>query len=401
MKIHLVSLAGLVACSFLSSSRATVSIDSRESVQIGGFFSQGYLYSSNNNYPTADKGGTWDFREMALNVSTTLGSHLRLGGQGFAQSFGNLGDNRVILDWAVADYNFSPAFGLRAGRVKYPKGLYGEALDLDVVRPFVFLPNAVYSPILRDFSASFDGAMAYGSVNAGRGSVDYKVFFGRIPMSPRQGVAEFYNNSGLYTPSGTTNLKMDSVAGGQATWNTPVSGLKFLYSYSRYTNLATDGPFYAYAAVNLHSNFKKFEWHTASAEYNWKNWIFAAEWQRARSDTLAYSALPLLPLVNDASGWDGWYVSASRRLGSRFEVGAYYGNLKNTVTSRPGNDPAAYQDDLAISLRYDISEHVLFKLEAHRIDGSYQTFDTVRIPNPSGSRQNSTTIFAAKTTFSF
>jgi hypothetical protein len=98
-------------------------------VQVGGFFSQGYLYSSNNNYPTADKGGTWDFREMAANVSTTFGSHLRVGGQVFAQRLGALGDDKVKLDWAVADYNFSSLLGVRVGRVKYPKGLYGEALD--------------------------------------------------------------------------------------------------------------------------------------------------------------------------------------------------------------------------------------------------------------------------------
>src|SRR5580698_11325609 len=140
---------------FAGAARASVTIENTN-IQISGFFSQGYLYSSNNNFPTADEGGTWDFRSMAFNVSDTIGDHLRIGAQAFAQSFGNIGDDKVILDWAIADYNFSPLFGIRAGRVKYPRGLYGEALDLDSVRPFVFLPMAVYNPILRDFSASFD-----------------------------------------------------------------------------------------------------------------------------------------------------------------------------------------------------------------------------------------------------
>ena len=65
-------------------------------VQIGGFFSQGYLYSSDNNYPTADKGGTWDFREMAFNASTTVGDHLRIGGQVFAQ-------RQVFVDHVVLE----------------------------------------------------------------------------------------------------------------------------------------------------------------------------------------------------------------------------------------------------------------------------------------------------------
>lgn len=368
-------------------------------VQLGGFFSQGWLYSSDNNYPTADKGGTFDFREMAVNVSTTVGSHLRLGGQAFAQRLGDLGEDKVILDWAIADYNFSPAFGLRAGRVKYPKGLYGEALDLDVVRPFVFLPGSVYSPVMRDFSASFNGGMAYGSINAGKGSFDYKVFGGKIPMSPSQGVTEFYNNAGFYPAPGATALSMDSVVGGQLTWNTPVSGLKFVYSFSQFTNLASDGPFVAYPAANLHSNIHHFTWNTISSEYSVGNWVFAGEWQRTDS-ALRYSALPVLAAVDDKVGWDGWYLSAARRLNDRFEVGGYYGDLKNRFGS-PAGGSRNYQHDSALSLRFDYSEHVLFKIEAHHIDGTYQTFDTARIPNPSSQLKSRTNLIAVKTTFSF
>ncbi|HEY4300143.1 MAG TPA: hypothetical protein VGM73_04680 [Candidatus Didemnitutus sp.] len=368
-------------------------------VQIGGFFSQGWLYSDNNNYPTADKGGTWDFREMAFNASTTFGSHLRVGGQVFAQRLGDLGEDHVILDWAVADYNFNPAFGIRAGRVKYPKGLYGEALDLDIVRPFVFLPGAVYSPILRDFSASFDGGMFYGSINVGKGSFDYKVFAGRIPMTPSQGVSEFYNNAGLYAAPGATALGMDSVAGGQLTWNTPVNGLKFVYSYSQFKNLHTDGPFVAYPPVDVASNIELFTWHTISVEYTLNSWVFAAEWQRSHGD-FGYNALPLLPPTIGPVGWDGWYVSAARRLNDKYQVGAYYGNLQTDVNFS-GSNPADYQHDIAVCLRYDYNEHIVFKIEGHYIDGTYQTFDTVRIPNPPAARKNDTTVIAVKTTFSF
>jgi hypothetical protein len=390
-------LALIILATLWLGGRAAIPVGD-SNVQIGGFFSQGWLYSSDNNYPTADKGGTWDFREMAFNVSTTVGSHLRVGGQVFAQRLGALGEDKVILDWAVADYNFNPAFGLRAGRVKYPKGLYGEALDLDVVRPFIFLPGAVYSPILRDFSASFNGGMVYGSVNAGKSSFDYKVFGGKIPMSPSQGVSEFYNNAGLYAAPGTTGLSMDSVAGGQLTWNTPVSGLKFVYSYSQFTNLATDGPFVAYPPINLHSNIARFTWNTASAEYTWKNWVFASEWQRTNG-SLSYSALPFVPTTNGPVGWDGWYVSAARRLNDKFEVGAYYGDVQTRIDYT--GKPSDYQHDCALSLRYDYSEHLLFKIEGHYIDGTYQTFDTVRIPNPAATRENNTTVIAVKTTLSF
>jgi hypothetical protein len=397
---HSVStLAGLLA--LLVSASGAVPVGN-SNVQIAGFFSQGWLYNSENNHPTSNDGGTWDFREMALNASTPIGAHLRIGGQVFAQRFGSIGNDKVILDWAIADYNFTPAFGVRVGRVKYPKGLYGEALDLDVVRPFVFLPAAVYSPILRDFSASFDGAMIYGAISSAAGSFDYKLFFGDIPMSKEKGVAEFYNNSGLYSSAagGVRSLNMDSVTGGQIAWTTPISGLKTVYSHSYYTNLATDGPFAAAPTFNLHSNFKKFEWNTYSAEYVLNTWTFAAEWQRCRG-VLTYDALPVLATVEGSSGWDGWYGSVARRINDRFELGAYYGNLENNATSTPRSDPRVHQRDSALNIRYDVNEHLLFKIEAHYIDGTYQTFNTVRIPNPTATTARNAMLIAIKTTLSF
>jgi hypothetical protein len=370
-------------------------------VQIGGFFSQGWLYSSANNYPTSDQGGTWDFREMGFNASTTIGSRFRVGGQVFAQRLGALGGDKVILDWAQADYNFSSAFGLRVGRVKYPKGLYGEALDLDVVRPYVFLPGAVYSPVMRDFCASFDGAMVYGTFNVGKaGSIDYKAFYGDIPMTADKGVAEFYNNAGLYAGKGTTGLQMDSVTGGQVFWNTPVSGLKVGASYSQYENLSTDGAFVAVPSINLHSNIPNFSWKTLSAEYLRGDWTFAAEWQRTYG-SFGYVAAPVVTAPGSPVGWDGWYVAAARRLNAKFEVGAYYGYLKSRYPSATGTEASKHQADWTLSLRYDVNEHVLIKIEGHYIDGTYQTFNTFRIPNPTATRKDQTTVFAVKTTLSF
>lgn len=369
-----------------------------KNIQFGGFASQGWLYSSDNNLPTANKGGTWDFRELGLNASTTFGSRLRVGAQAFAQSFGEIGEDKVLLDWAIVDYSFHPAFGLRAGRIKYPKGLYGEALDLDALRPFVFLPMAVYNPVLRDFNASFDGGMVYGSVPVRGGSLDYKLFAGRIPMSPTKGVAEFVNNEGFMVAPGVRDLEMDSVLGGQLTWTPPVDGLKFVYSYSEFRDFVGKGPFVYYPAVDFVLGMDRLRWHTISAEYTWKNWVFASEWQRATGH-VGYSAQPLLPYTVDPFGWDGWYVSAACRVQPKLELGTYYGSLKNkgnNVEGRPDE-----QHDLAVSARYDLNDHVLFKLEAHYVDGGYQTFNTPRIPNPPATLSDDNVIVAFKTTFVF
>ena len=398
MQSKLLLIASLAAATFAPCAALHASDLVVNGVTVSGFLSQGYLYSPDNNYPTADKGGTWDFREEAVNASTTLGDHTRVGAQAFAQRFGALGGDQVTLDWAVVDYNVRQELGFRVGRVKYPKGLYGEALDLDFTRPFVLLPTAVYNPVLRDFSAAFNGGMVYGTVDALKGSFDYKAFFGYIPTGPSRGVAEFYNNSGLYAPGGLTGIAMEHVAGGQLFYNTPVDGLKFGYSFSAYHDLTSDGTFVG-APVDLHSTLQRFTWNTLSAEYQFKDWTFASEWQRTGGTNLSGTTYPFIGYtLNDQVGWDAWYVSVARHFARKFEAGAYYSSIHDRYPG-VGSNPSNYRHDVVGSLRYELNEHVAFKIEAQSIQGTYEIFNTTRIPNPAPS--NHTTVYAAKTTLSF
>ena len=366
-------------------------------VQIGGFFSQGYIESSGNNYPFEDKGGTFDFREMAVNVSTPIGAHLRVGGQLFAQRLGAYGDDKVKLDWAVADYNFNQEFGIRVGRVKYPKGLYGEALDLDAVRPFIFLPMSLYNPIVRDFNSAFNGGMIYGSVNAGKaGSVDYKVFYGSIPVGPDQGVADFFNTTMLYAAPGATQLHMDYTVGGHLQWNTPIEGLKVVFSSSSLNNLDASGKFAAYPVADVTLHTDRYAYTTLSAEYIRDKWTFAAEWQRV---TGTFDVITPFGTSLSESKITNWYVSVARRLNDKFELGAYYASQQNDNPA--ANSPSAlnHNRDWALSLKYDLNEHVTIKIEGHTIDGIYGMFNTMRMPNPA--LDNHTNFIAVKTTLSF
>ncbi|RXK52987.1 hypothetical protein ESB00_14840 [Oleiharenicola lentus] len=398
--ILLVCLATLFAGMTATRSAAALTVGAKDNVQIGGFFSQGWLQSSGNNYPFEAKDGTFDFREMAVNVSTTVGSHLRLGAQGFAQRLGNYGNDKVMLDWAVADYNFRPEFGIRAGRIKYPKGLYGEALDLDVVRPFVFLPMSVYNPIMRDYNSSFDGGMLYGSLSLGRaGSLDYKAFYGDIPMGIDQGVADYFNSAGVFNAAGVQTLQLDAVGGFSLDWNTPVSGLKAHLSWSRMTELDSTGQFGAVPfPLTLNLSLPEMNYSTVGLEYVRNDWTFAAEFQQTDGTTLL-NAAPIVVNNRGNYGINNWYVSAARRFAGRFEAGAYYSVATNRFPS--SNDRRADKElhDYALSVRCDVNEHVTVKLEGHYIDGSYNVFNTARTPNPV--MKDTSSFFAAKTTFSF
>lgn len=379
------------------STRAAVSVGSKGTVQVGGFFSQGYLKSSGNNHPVEAKDGTWDFREMGLNVSTTVGSHIRLGAQGFAQRLGNYGNDKVLLDWAVADYNFRQEIGIRVGRIKYPKGLYGETLDLDALRPSVFLPMGIYNPVLRDFSSSFDGAMIYGNLSAGSlGTVDYKLFYGDIKMNTRMGVADYFNNASLFASPGVSSLSVDSVSGAALDWSTPVSGLKVHLSYSKLSKVEGRGQFAAVPVLPILLQVSP-AYTTVGVEYVRNEWTFAAEWMQQDGSSLI-QAIPALNTVGEF-GSESSYVSVARRLGDKWEVGSSYSFSENLHPSAGTAKKDKELKDWAVSVRYNVNENIVVKLEHHWIDGRYNLFNTAKTPNPT--IKDTSSFFAAKTTLSF
>lgn len=380
--------------------QAAISLGENSPVQIGGFFSQGYMISNHNNYPVETKDGTADFREMGFNASTTVGSHLRLGAQLFGQRLGKYGDDKIVLDWAVADYNFRPEFGVRVGRLKYPRSLHSDVLDLDVVRPFIFLPQSIYDSRLRDFQASFDGAMVYGSVTAGKSTIDYKFYYGDVPIKTDSGVADYFNTSSLYAnPPGLKQINMDSVRGTALGWNTPISGLRFGGTYSQVTNLFVAGPFRQVPTLTSSINLTKVEYYGGSVEYTTGPWTFTSEYfVNKLSSTLTLPSF-IAPPSKSVGGYKAWYVSVARRLGRKFEAGTYYTETWNSYPSATALPSSNQRRDWTLALRYDYSDHLLFKIEAHSISGTRDMFNVPGVSNPH--LKDSMSLFAAKTTLSF
>ncbi|HYD84503.1 MAG TPA: hypothetical protein VEA63_10630 [Opitutus sp.] len=379
-----------------------------KNIQLGGFASQGYLINTGHNDYLGDTSeGTFDFREYAVNASWSKGK-FRAGGQAFAQKLGEYGEDKVSLDWGIVDYQATQWFGLRAGRVKMPRGLYNEALDVDSVRPFVLLPQSVYDARLRGFNAAFNGAMVYGNVSLRNlGSVDYKLFYGDIPMSTSSGANDYFNND---APFPNASIGMDAVYGGSLFWNTPVSGLRAGYSYSAFQDFGADRivsfvipgvppmEFIMYRATDL------YERHLLSAEYTTGDWIFATE--IGRETAFFGIGFPATAPIGffDIENLYG-YLSVARRLNSRVEVGAYYSYSKEKQLSVGIENgqifPDAIQHDFAVSAKFDITDHLIAKLEGHYLDGAGKLFDTATKPQPFARRDDSWFMLAAKVTYSF
>lgn len=164
-------------------------------VQIHGFVSQGFVYTSDNNWLTMNTSqGSAAFTEMALNASTQVTDKFRAGAQVYDRNLGQLGQYHPSLDWAVADYRFKTWFGVRAGKVKTTLGLFNDTQDEDFLRPFALLPQSVYPTDLRAATIAHVGGDIYGNVSLLRhlGDLSYTVFAGHRSDSIYSGYPYLY-----------------------------------------------------------------------------------------------------------------------------------------------------------------------------------------------------------------
>lgn len=389
-----------LALTLLSAASAAVTW---KEIQLGGFISQGYLVNDGpNDYLGETSEGTFDFREYALNASWSKGK-FRVGAQAFGQKLGQYGDDKIKLDWATVDYQASQEFGVRAGRVKMPRGLYNEALDVDSVRPFVLLPQSVYDARLRDFNSAFNGGMIYGNIGLQQlGSVDYRMFYGDIPMSTASGASDYFTND---MPFPNVSIGMDAVYGGTWFWNAPLAGLRLGYSYSAFENfdIARIG-YYQGLAFEIVKASPTHHRHLLSAEYTSGDWVFAAEAGRENAHSDLFNA-GVHSGTTANFDTEYYYISVARRVNARVELGAYVSHSKDLLVVSPAVPgielPELKQTDFAMSVRFDVNDHLLFKLEGHYIDGAGKLFDTPAHPQPFARRDTSWFLLAAKATLSF
>jgi hypothetical protein len=368
-------------------------------IDFHGFASQGYIVNSGNDDYLGGKSsqGTFDFREYGVNASMAY-DKWRIGAQFFGQKLGQYGDDEIKLDWGTVDYQAAQWFGLRAGRVKTPRGLYNETLDLDSTRAFVLLPQSVYDARLRDFQASFDGGMAYGNIEMGKaGSLDYKAFGGNIPMSTSSGASDYFN---VDAPFPNLAIHMDDAFGGSLFWNTPVQGLRIGYSASDYQNL------YTLRSVpgvgNLYKNAPNYVRQLASVEYTRGDWVFAAEggFDNAKYNVGVPGGAPSIYLYQNNFYY---YASATYRVNHWLQLGSYFSythwqqrNVNATVST-----PNLNQADTALSARFDITDYLIFKIEAHYMQGAGEVFSMPSDPQPLAGRTDSWAMLDAKVTLSF
>src|ERR1051326_4981395 len=344
-------------------------------VQVHGFASQGFVYTSNNNWLTMNTtDGSGAMTDMGLNVSSQLTDRLRVGAQIYDRNLGQLGQWHPSLDWAVADYRFTNWFGIRGGKVKTTLGLYNDSQDLDFLHVFALLPQSIYPTDLRDTTIANKGGEFYGNIAMGRS-------FGQVSYSAFAGVHNDSIYSGCPYLATQWRVYFRDIAGPQygadLRWETPWKGL--LIGASRMNQEMTAKGAYA----NLMFAPQPIPYEMTTKAY-WSNQnysrIVGRRWELNGEYRRYFVLIPILPGSDTSIDARGWYLAGTYRISKHFEAGSYYSRY--TVTTASGGlaeialptqtDTSLPQNhiyDKVVAVRWDMNRFAYLKVEGHFMDG--------------------------------
>jgi hypothetical protein len=370
-------------------------------VEVHGFVSQGFMLSSRVNYLTHSRRGNFEFTEVGLNVTKSIGDRLSVGMQLFARDLGTIGNYRPQFDWFYLDYRFKDWLGLRAGRTKLPFGLYNEQSDIDSARVPILLPQSVYSITSRDFLLAQTGFELYGYVPLGPvGAFDYRLYGGTI----------FIESTTFASPDAHVNdIDVPYLAGGRALWRTPLDGLTvggslqllkldidYTVSDAFVEGLKAReivGPDFG---NRLTYKIPAVLW-VGSLEYAAHDVTLAAEYSRWRTESRIRPVIPIYPDSDQTA--TRWYVMGSYRAATWVSPGAYYAVWQNGVAGP--NTRNKYQQDLAVTARFDVTPNWLWKLEGHYMRGTAALRSALNANTSTATLPREWTVLMVKTTAYF
>jgi hypothetical protein len=344
--------------------------------QMHGFASQGYTYTSGNDFfGNSQDDGSLEFTELGLNVLGHPLPNLLFAVQGLYRDTGGSDEGDFRLDYANFDLTLPVrddlTFGIRAGRVKNPFGLYNEARDALWTRPSVLLPQSIYFDAagLRSAELSSDGGMLYGRYAFG----DHALTAEFLVSDPKVNtIVDFL--AGVPNELGTLSGRPLFI--GRAGYEWQEGRFRLLF-----TAVDFDHDFEPSSSAALPGNVKLFA-PFVSAQLNLEDWSFTAEY--LRTGIRRTGIFPVLPpdpvarkffLDNTA---ESYYLQAQYRFAPRWSAIARYDALFANSDDHDGSATARgtglpryrfYAKDLTFGLRWEFLDDWLVAAEYHNVDG--------------------------------
>jgi len=394
-------------------------------VKVHGFVSLGHLYSDEVNFLADTKEGTFEFNEIGLNFQSRPTDRLRLGVQLFSRDLGDLGNNNVQIDWAVADYQAADELGIRVGITKTPLGLAHDQIDLDMVRTPVFLPISVYNPLYRDVYMNINGANFYGRLPAGvLGSFEYSASAGNNSSFDPSVYEQFWADMGI----GVEDAEIRLMYGGRLIWNTPLEDFRVGGSFFKLEDFKVTGnmpaqytaPIPGASGLSLYpagtnlivSADEGAIWHIFT-QYNIDRLTVTGEVFRIIVDADVSADQDYNPAVappgfdgfgSDYTNYGGWYALLDYQFTDWFAGAISYGAEYNhwdypTGSNRDEEHWRGFRRDTTISARFNITSYWNLKIESHFMDGAAGLKDSFQEEPDDINRYWN--LYAVKTTFYF
>lgn len=387
-------------------------------IQLNGFLSQGYVYTTKNDFiPQSSKNGSFEFNEAALSITADVSKKLRLGFQLLARDLGRIGNHHLELDWGFAEYQFAKEFSLRMGKIKTPFGFFNEFRDTDALFPMVVLPQSIYDESMRSVFIAHNGAGLVGNLDfGGGGSLNYHLFVGGVNHpGDAPYVIQIYTaiNMGLsqYGMS-ISPIIMDTQTflGGRIIWKTPLNGLRiggsFVHMQTEFNSILSIPGMDLY---KVYGHMKIKDGFFLSGEWAIGNFTLTSEYMelpvQLSLDMSGQKESDQEAILSDET-MQGFYVMGSYLFGDKVTLYSYYDRFYADKGDTEGNssiklgDPAyfAWQKDFVLGVRVDINFNWTVKAEWHTIDGLSKSYVF------NDDRQNTKrkwNMFAAKVAYNF
>lgn len=385
----------------LCSSTYAIEVDEFGTVDIHGFISQGYLQSDENNFFANTKDGSFELKDVGVSFSTDITSRLRIGVQIMAYEMGDFGSDKLHINWANGDYNFEEWLGIKAGKMKLHHGLYNTGRDADFLRTSILLPQSVYNEAWRSTVSGISGFEAYGTIDTRLpGRFSYNVQVGKVDIGLDSGVAmttkeELLEKGIVYDPN---DIDHDKAFVGRLNYLTPIPGLNLnatIWSVD-FKMTGTASQINGTELPGVQEYKTESDSITTSLEYSYNDFLFVTEY------SLTKYKFDLETFQESKLETEGYYASLAYRFTDWFETGAYYSVYYPNKDHKDGStftpDHSGWLKDSCLSLRFDIMDNWVLKLEGHMMNGTAVMMNS---NNPPDQKEEDWLLFGTKMTFSF
>ncbi|HEY1901906.1 MAG TPA: hypothetical protein VGG56_05725 [Terracidiphilus sp.] len=370
-------LIGALAVALGTLPAAAQSLDDLN-IQIHGYATQGFLYTTQNNiFTTKSSNGSPAWTEAVVNITAQPTPKLRIGVQGRYFLLGNLG-NAITLDWAAADYKADDRFGVRFGKVKTPSGLLNDIQDIDPSYIWALLPQSIYPLMSRNSLLAHYGGVVYGTfkLGPGLGKLEYRGWGGERVLPGTDGYFLNQTEGGISLPNGLGGV----TTGAALHWRTPLAGLMIgasdtrdnIWSAPLVLTTTVQGipiPFSGTETLNAFNTPYFF------ARYEKDKWMVAGE--QVRLPVTGAIAIP--GVLNESVLYDqrSWYGMTSYKITDKLTAGVYD---TQSFDHQSALGPARYLKDWAINGHYDFNQFLYAKVEQHIYNGTLVGYDDTLNP---------------------